>query len=359
VDEYLAGFTDNKALLDMIAQHFFQKTPAFFALSYFSLYLDYRYPRGGTGVLPHALEQFSLEKGTEIRLDTGITRVDPGKHQAVDSKGNFYRYKKLLWAADLKRLYQILDLASLADSKVIRGIQAKQKAIAGKVGGDSVFTLFLTVNLDKTTFAEISSPHFFYTPSISGLSHASLDDLLNSDPDKPAKFIDDKLRIVDWLKRYLDLTTYEISIPVLRDSSLAPAGQTALIISSLFDYSLTKHIQALGWYDEFKELVSEHMLEVLDASIYPGLMAAVIDSFTSTPLTIERLSGNSEGAITGWAFTNDFIPAVNKLPQVARSVLTPIPDTYQAGSWTDSPSGMPISILTGKLAADRILKDLK
>jgi phytoene dehydrogenase-like protein len=359
VDEYLAGFTDNKALLDMIAQHFFQKTPAFFALSYFSLYLDYRYPRGGTGVLPHALEQFSLEKGTEIRLDTGITRVDPGKHQAVDSKGNVYRYKKLLWAADLKRLYQILDLASLADSKVIRGIQAKQKAIAGKVGGDSVFTLFLTVNLDKTTFAEISSPHFFYTPSISGLSHASLDDLLNSDPDKPAKFIDDKIRIVDWLKRYLDLTTYEISIPVLRDSSLAPAGQTALIISSLFDYSLTKHIQAQGWYDEFKELVSEHMLEVLDASIYPGLKAAVIDSFASTPLTIERLSGNSEGAITGWAFTNDFIPVVNKLPQVARSVLTPIPDTYQAGSWTYSPSGMPISILTGKLAADRILKDLQ
>ena len=47
------------------------------------------------------------------------------------------------------------------------------------------------------------------------------------------------------------------------------------------------------------------MIRVLDASIYPGLKAAIIDSFTSTPLTIERFSGNSEGAITGWAFTND------------------------------------------------------
>ena len=63
VDEYLAGFSKNQALLDIIAQHFFQKTPAFFALSYFSLYLDYRYPKGGTGVLPHALEQFSLSTG--------------------------------------------------------------------------------------------------------------------------------------------------------------------------------------------------------------------------------------------------------------------------------------------------------
>jgi hypothetical protein len=49
---------------------------------------------------------------------------------------------------------------------------------------------------------------------------------------------------------------------------------------------------------------------------------------------------------------------VSSLTKVTRSVLTPIPDTYQAGQWTYSPSGLPISILTGKLAADRILKDL-
>ena len=61
VDEYLAGFSTNQALLDIIAQHFFQKTPAYFALSYFSLYLDYRYPRGGTGAFPQALERFILE----------------------------------------------------------------------------------------------------------------------------------------------------------------------------------------------------------------------------------------------------------------------------------------------------------
>jgi phytoene dehydrogenase-like protein len=161
------------------------------------------------------------------------------------------------------------------------------------------------------------------------------------------------------LKRFLDLTTYEISCPALRDSSLAPEGKTGLIISTLFDYSLAKQIQAMGWYDEFRELMTKEMIDVLDSSIYPGLKAAVIDSFTSTPLTIERISGNSEGAITGWAFTNDFIPAVNRLPKVASSVLTPIPDTYQAGQWTYSPSGLPISILTGKLAADRVLKDLK
>jgi hypothetical protein len=52
------------------------------------------------------------------------------------------------------------------------------------------------------------------------------------------------------------------------------------------------------------------------------------------------------------------MPAVRSLPGVASSVLTPIPDVYQAGQWTYSPAGLPISILTGKLAADRVLKAL-
>ena len=359
VDEYLSGFTTNKALLDIIAQHFFRKTPAFFALSYFSLYLDYRYPRGGTGALSRALERFTLSKGGQIRTDTAITSVDPGKHQVADSAGKVYRYTKLLWAADLKTLYRIVDPASSMDRKAADRIQARQEVLSGKVGGDSVFTLYLAVNLDPAYFAGKSSAHFFYTPCISGLTHVSLSDLLNGDRGNSTEFISDRASIFAWLKRYLELTTYEISFPALRDSSLAPEGKTGLIVSSLFDYSLVKHIRAMGWYDEFKAFMSDCIVDVLSAGIYPGLKAAIIDRFTSTPLTIERVSGNSGGAITGWAFTNDTIPAVSSIPKVASSVFTPIPDTYQAGQWTYSPSGLPISILTGKLAADRILRDLK
>lgn len=358
VVEYLSGFTANQALIDIIAQHFFQKTPAYFALSYFSLYLDYRYPKGGTGSLPRALERFVLENGGEVRTETEIMSVDPGRNQAVDSSGNQYRYRKLVWTADLKTLYRIISLESLNNDRTVRRIQARQKALSGKTGGDSVLSLYLTLNLDRAYFQETPSAHLFYNPSTTGLSKCSLADLLAADRDDPAGLTSDKARVFAWLERYLDLTTYEVSCPVLRDGSMAPDGKTGLIISSLFDYSLTKHIHSMGWYEEFRRFVSAKVVAVLDASIYPGLKSAVIDSFTSTPLTIERVSGNADGAITGWAFTNDFIPAVNQLPKVASSVLTPIPDTYQAGQWTYSPSGMPISILTGKLAADRVLKDL-
>lgn len=358
VEEHLAGLVTNQALIDMIAQHFFQKTPASFALSYFSLYLDYRYPRGGTGALAQALERFVLDHGGEIRRETEIVSLDPGQRQVADARGNAYRYKNLVWAADQKALYRIVDPASLTNRKAIEGLQARKKALVGKIGGDSVLTLFLAVDLDSGYFGRISSPHFFYTPSTAGLSLVHLRQLRADDPKAPNALTADRRCIEDWLRRYLEHTTYEISIPALRDRALAPEGKTGLIISSLFDYSLTKHIEALGWYGEFKKLAADHMIRVLDAGIYPGLKAAVIDGFTSTPLTLERITGNSEGAITGWAFTNDVMPAVRSLPRVADAVRTPIPDVYQAGQWTYSPSGLPISILTGKLAADRVLKNL-
>ncbi len=124
------------------------------------------------------------------------------------------------------------------------------------------------------------------------------------------------------------------------------------------DYALVRRFRDLESYDEFRNFCAERIVEILDKAIFPGLKASVLDSFTSTPLTIEAVTGNTDGAITGWAFTNGGMPAVSKLPMVARSVLTPIPGVYQAGQWSFSPSGLPISILTGKLAADKILRDL-
>ena len=359
VDEYLRKFTNNSSLIDIIAQHFFQKTPTSFALSYFSLYLDYKYPRGGTGTLTDALKQYILDHHGIVKTEVEIAEVDAGKRQATDTRGNIYKYKKLLWAADNKTLYRKVNLESVHKTKYIRKIQNRRAEIADKIGGDSIFTLYLTVNLKNSYFSEKHTGHFFYTRSPKGLSLESVGTLRTGNKQNPSGFTTDKIMILDWLKRYLDLTTYEISIPALRDPSLAPEGQTGLIVGSLFDYSLTKHIMEMGWIDELKKIVSERIIDVLTESIYPELKTSIIDSFTSTPLTIEKISGNSEGAITGWAFTNDFVPALKKMSQVANSVLTPIPDVYQAGQWVFTPSGMPISVMTGKLAADKIINSLK
>jgi phytoene dehydrogenase-like protein len=146
---------------------------------------------------------------------------------------------------------------------------------------------------------------------------------------------------------------------VLRDSSLAPAGQSGLIVSVLFDYALTRHVQEMGWYESFKTHCEQCVIGTLDGSIYPGIRQAVLLQFSSTPLTMARLAGNSEGAITGWSFTNRPMPAESRLPKIMNAINTPVPGVFQAGQWTYSPAGLPISIITGKLAADRVIKEIR
>jgi len=364
VDEYLAKFTGNQSLIDMFGQHFFRKTPAFFALSYFSLYLDYKYPRGGTGALPAKLEAFILAHGGEILRETEVTRVDPSAGKVTDSRGVEYFYGRLLWAGDCRALYRNLDMDSIRNGgyspRILKEIGDRAQEVADKRGGDSIFTLNLAVDLPPEYFSKIASGHFFYTPLTTGLSTVRYGEIeVGGGPGGRPGLTRDKEKLFDWTGRYLDRTTYEISCPALRDPSMAPEGQAGLIISTLMDYSLVRHFRDMGWYEEFREFCAARVIGILDAAIYPGLRASVLDSFTSTPLTIEAITGNTDGAITGWAFTNDGMPAVSKLPLVARSVLTPIPGVFQAGQWSYSPSGLPISILTGKLAADRIVKDLK
>jgi phytoene dehydrogenase-like protein len=165
--------------------------------------------------------------------------------------------------------------------------------------------------------------------------------------------------IEKWLERFFALTTYEISCPVMRDASLAPSGKTGLIVSVLFDYKLTKRIEEQGWYEEFKTFCETLFIKNLDASIYPGIQEAVLQRFSSTPMTLEKLAGNTDGAIVGWAFSNHPMPAETRIPKILNAIRTPIPGILQAGQWTYSPAGLPISILTGKLAADRVIKELK
>jgi phytoene dehydrogenase-like protein len=72
---------------------------------------------------------------------------------------------------------------------------------------------------------------------------------------------------------------------------------------------------------------------------------------------MEKYAGNTDGAIVGWAFTNNPMPAENRLPRILNAIKTPIPGILQAGQWTYSPAGLPISLITGKLAADKVIKE--
>ena len=348
VVDFLRRYTQNQSLLDIICQHFFQKTPAFFALSYIKLYLEYQYPLGGIGRIVEKMVAFTQDNRGSIKTNTEVFSIDPERKFITDSHGESHEYQNLIWAADQKALYRNIDAEKLNDKRVRTAILDRRALIADKVGNDSVFTLFLELDLDPAFFAKIASEHFFYTPSRVGQTAAG-----------PMPVDGDRKTIEKWLERFFALTTYEISCPVLRDASLAPPGKSGLIVSVLFDYKLTKRIEEQGWYEEFKVYCELLIIRTLDASIYPGIQDAVMERFSSTPITLAKHAGNTDGAIVGWAFTNHPMPAESRLPKILNAIRTPIPGILQAGQWTYNPAGLPISILTGKLAADQVIRELK
>ncbi len=354
VEAYLDKLTHNRSLRDIISQHFFKNTPAFFALSYFYLYNDYFYPKGGVGKLPQALQDKLRAYGGALKTSTTVTAVHAAARQLLDQHGQRYAYDHLIWTADLKTLYRITDPTGLPERAAAALASRKTAILAGR-GADSVLTVYAAVDEPPETFQAISNGHFFYTPSRQGLGEthrAELRDLL-------ARW--DTLSqddILAWLDRFCQLTTYEISIPALKDPEAAPPGQTGLIISTLFEYDLVEKIAAAGWYDTFKTAVEQRMLDILSATIYPGLKAKVRFTFSATPLTIARTFGSSEGAIVGWSFEAP-LPVAHKMLSINDAVKTAIPHVIQAGQWAYSPTGVPTAVLTGRLAAQAVEKRKK
>jgi phytoene dehydrogenase-like protein len=351
VEDYLKTIVKNPSLRDMISQHFFKNTPAFFALSYFSLYLDYFYPKGGVGKLSEALKNKITDWGGEIKTETKIIKVLADKCLIRDQYNTDYKYENLIWAADLKTLYKITETEGLLPKIKTKFEDTKNRMLKNR-GGDSVFSLFLEVDEPLESFRKIANGHFFYTPSKSGLGEThreELNDLLSNF--KKAE----KGQILTWLDKFTKLNTYEISIPGLKDPELVPRGKTGIIISFLAEYDLFYEIQKASWLDEFISELENRVLNIISDSVYPALKDKIIVRFSFTPLSIENRVGSSEGAITGWSFQKS-MPVINKIQISDRSVLTPVPSIYQAGQWAYSPAGVPMSILTGKLAADRVLK---
>ncbi|MCC7569994.1 FAD-dependent oxidoreductase [Candidatus Micrarchaeota archaeon] len=344
INDHLELFTKNKALIDIISQHFFKDTPAFFALSYFGLYRDYAYPLGGTGVLAEKLTEYITGSGGQILTSVCANEIDPKKHEILLSEDEKLSYKKLIWAADQKTLYSAIKNFDSPDFK------KQHLLVEGNTGGDSILTLFMGIDLSKDYFHDRCGAHSFYTPSSGGIS--SLPDFRDA-----AKRGTDFL--LEWVGNYLEKTTYEISCPVLRDASLAPEGKTGLIVSTLMDYDIVRIFYDSDQYGGFKQYCSEKIKDILSKSVFHDIKEKMLFSLCATPLTIERETGNYKGAITGWAFTKKTIPAENHFRKITRSIRTPIPDVMQCGQWTFSPSGLPISVLTGKLAADGVCKTLK
>lgn len=131
------------------------------------------------------------------------------------------------------------------------------------------------------------------------------------------------------------------AVPTLSEPSLAPEGEHALTITSI-----ARH-DADTWRSDF-EGYQDAMLDAWDR-VFPGLRSSITFLERATPDTLERMTGNTNGACYGW----DNIPSQTggrRSPHI-----TPIDGLFLAGHWTQPGSGTMRTLVSGFHTAQMIL----
>jgi phytoene dehydrogenase-like protein len=121
----------------------------------------------------------------------------------------------------------------------------------------------------------------------------------------------------------------------------------------LFDGCLCTLIKERGLYSEFRKKITENIIDALDSSVYPGLRENILFTDYSSPATLQRMFGVTDGAVVGWSL-EDPVPVPDHLSRIKSAIHTPVPAVFQAGQWTYSPAGVPVAVLTGRIAAQEI-----
>lgn len=134
------------------------------------------------------------------------------------------------------------------------------------------------------------------------------------------------------------------------DPSLAPPGQSALIVMLPSPYHYWQRIYGRRLYKSEQEQVADQVLAALEQR-YPGLGAQVAEVDVATPVSYERYTGNWHGSTCGWLLTKQTMRLMlrgvpKRLPGLA--------NFFMAGQWVEPGGSVPLAALSGRNAVQLV-----
>lgn len=197
--------------------------------------------------------------------------------------------------------------------------------------------VFVAADLDPSQLPKGTCPHIFLFPDYQGIDQ---EDRVNED--------------------FYTRSPVEISVPCLNDPGLAPPGKTGIIISALARTDFASHWgtdqgRQTPQYESLKERVADQLIATAER-VFPDLRRRLIFRQVSTPYTLQRLTMNTGGSICGWTYDRRATFRRKADDSIRKSVATPVVNLLQAGHWTVYPGGAPVCVMSGRLAADHIVR---
>ncbi|MBM3245353.1 MAG: NAD(P)/FAD-dependent oxidoreductase, partial [Candidatus Omnitrophica bacterium] len=153
------------------------------------------------------------------------------------------------------------------------------------------------------------------------------------------------------LRGDMDKTILEIADHSQIDASLAPEGKGSLMIMTYDNYSRWEGLSKEE-YLKLKQKTADQLIR--RAEVYlPGLSSQIEIMEIATPLTMQRYGSSPEGAIYGFAETVQ----QSSMGRLAQD--TQIKGLFLAGAWTRPGPGFHGCFVSGRDAAELVMRFLK
>jgi prolycopene isomerase len=134
-----------------------------------------------------------------------------------------------------------------------------------------------------------------------------------------------------------------LSIPSIEDATIAPPGHHTVCVTMFAPWDRA--------WKERKQEVADRLIDEAE-QVIPGLRDAIVYRDAGTPTTMNRYTGNRQGAIYGW-------DASPKSLATRLGMETPVPGLFLAGHWTRPGGGLYAVVTSGQIAAQRVFKELE
>lgn len=292
---------------------------------------DYYYNTGGKQVFVNMLADAFVERGGTLAMESMVEEILVEEETAVGvrlANGHVIRAKHILSNVDMR----------ITMEQLLRGHQKVRSWIE---------------EMKKTPLSEA-----FYTVYL-GLK-IPVDELREHLKDAHHSWIFPTHRP---LAEPFDVSFHgalpmEISAPCLHDPNLAGKGQSAVVLQtfSFYDWMERWHINAngrhTGPYRALKKQVDNQLIDNLEMVI-PGVRDKIVFQFSSSPLTLESYTLNTNGATGAWTWN----PKRTFVKLTDQRITTPIRNLYCAGHWALYPGGLLTATVAGKIAADLVIHE--
>ena len=318
---------DRKALTVVSFENLFAGIPAdringiFAVMSYLS-HEGYWYPRGGMGAIPEAMARIARDNGTEIRMNTPVTRivVEDGRAVGVETEsGEIIPARVVLSNASAIPTY--LDLVGRENlpARFARAIEGYTLSIPAPM---AYFGLSEKPEEIRCHFTVMVPP-----------------------PEQLNAYWDEYY--AEGLMPPMEDLPGGLVCPSVTDPSLAPPGKFSLGLLTCGPYRLKYH----SW-DEYKPRFMDEAVSHLERTMLPGLGSMIQERDMRTPVDFERELSLPEGSIYGLEMS---LPNLGPFRPSWRSPV--IDNLYLAGASTNPGGGVPLVMVSGINASACMVRD--